>query len=200
MSPVFLSKDNDFIKNKKTGDKINYMDIVQETAYRSLFSTNKVNKVLNYYNDYLVHALNRGYIIYYPKLFYYGYQIKNNQRHNLIEIFDKPIELLKFDKKLLSVNFVNEINLSPASIEHIINVYNDLFKQLFIQQKYEFSYLQLFYLKFNDRQKALNGVRSLEVFNSKPTQLTFLVTNGKQQWLQTFNKRQFQINFHLCEF
>lgn len=201
MYPRFLSKDDpNFIKNKKAGDKIYYMDIVQETAYRSLFSLNKVNKVLNYYNNYLVNLINKGYIINYPQVFYFGYQIKKNKRKNLIEIIDNPIKVIKFDIKHLSINFINEVNLSPTSILKIIEIYNELFYQLFLQQKYEFSYLHLFYLKYNDKTQSLNGVRSLEVFNSKPSHLTFLVTNGNQQWLQTFTKKEFQINFHICEF
>lgn len=201
MYPIFLSKDNqNFIKDKPSGDKIYYMDIVQEIAYRSLFSVNKVNKVLNYYNAYLANLINKGYILNYPDLFYFGYQIKNNKRKNLVEIIDNPINVTNFDISHLSVNFVNEINLSPQNIVKIIDTYNELFAQLFVQQKYEFSYLQLFYLKFNDRTQSLNGVRSLEVFNSKPSKLTFLVTDGDNQWLQTFNKKEFQINFHICEF
>ena len=116
------------------------MDIVQEIAYRSLFSVNKVNKVLNYYNAYLANLITKGYILNYPDLFYFGYQIKKNKRKNLVEIIDNPINVTNFDVSHLSVNFVNEINLSPQNIVKIIDTYNELFAQLFVQQKYEFSY------------------------------------------------------------
>lgn len=195
ITPVFLSQDKDFLAKKKVGDKINYMDIVNEVAYRTMFSSYKVNQILNYYNNILKDQINKGNILYYPNLFYFGYQLKNNKRNNLIEIFDDFVDLTKINKSQIPHELILQLNLAPQSIIKIIDTYNRLFKQLFLTQKYNFSYLQLCYIK-NVNHKVI-GLRSLEMFYTKPDKLIFMVTNGREQWLQTFDNNKFQINFHL---
>lgn len=186
---------NNLFGNQEIGTKIHYIKICDEISKRTCLSSNKVNKVLQYFNDYLKHKINQGYIIHFPNLFYFGYELKKNKYKNYIQIFDDFIDVTNLDN-INFINLINQINLSLNDIKHIIFLYNNLFNQA-VLKGYSISYLRLFHL--TNKNNKINVLRTSDIFYSNPGNIIFLVTNGKFSWLQDFNQKEYQISFKFEE-
>lgn len=186
---------NNLFDDKNAGTKIHYMEVCNEISQRTCLSSGKVNKVLQYFNEYLKHKINQGYIINFPDLFYFGYELKKSKYKGYIQIFDDFIDVTKLDNINFD-NLINQINLSLRDVKHIIFLYNDLFKQA-VFKGYSVSYLHLFHL--TNKNNKISVLRTSDIFYSNPGSIIFLVTNGKFNWLQKFNQKEYQISFKFEE-